>query len=302
MQANSFFKKMQGILVSGMTVVLCAVLIVGCSSKDDEPEPEPLPEIPSKPEVKYYLTSLSFRSEKNAGFKIEYYPEKNGEKIKTINCENGAIITFDVPDQPKGGDSGKMAYSLDGTDTQVNFKFNASGYVSHAESIEDGTTKETWDFAYNKDGYLIHVKRSLDNMDMSFTYEEGNLTKLSVKSDKSETDREASITYFKTCAALTNGIEKNFYFKNEGSISFLMPYYYWFRIDLGLMRYAVYDNILGRATKNLPASYNDNGVYGKRVYHNDAIIGWSTIMTYFTGFRELNDCDEWVDVGLSWLS
>ena len=58
-----------------------------------------------------------------------------------------------------------------------------------------------------------------------------------------------------------------------------MPYYYWFRIDLGLMRYAVYDNILGRATKNLPASYNDNGVYGKRVYHNDAVIGGPTMMT-----------------------
>lgn len=275
MQANSFFKKMQGILVSGMSVALCAVLVAGCNSKDDEPEPEPKPEEPVKNEKTSLLKSLSFDYDKQSGFSIDYYPDKI-DKIKAINCENGAVVTFDVPNQPKEGDAGKIIYSHEGKETQVSLKFNTLGYVSHAECIESDGTTQTWDFDYNKDGYLIHFKRSLDNTDVNFIYENGDIIKLSVKSDKKETDREAIITYF---------IEKNtpeFFINNEGNYSFML-YDWWYCIDLGVMNYAVFDKLLGRFTKHLPESYTDNDVFGKRKYVKSNTFPED--LTYYFGYN-----------------
>ena len=104
--------------------------------------------------------------------------------------------------------------------------------------------EEYWAFEYDTNGYLVQMKRSEgDNEVTKMVYKDGNLVSSSMTSDDPDNSQYSTIQYISD--KVTESIE------NKGCI---MCYDQTFGVDLDEMDYAFYAGLLGKATKHLPLS------------------------------------------------
>ena len=127
--------------------------------------------------------------------------------------------------------------------TEFLMLLNNNGFVTQCvQRFVDGSKNEQWAFHYTTDGYLNGMVRSEgDNEVTTITYKDGNITKVSMKSDEKGEDFETEIFY--TSDIVSTAIE------NKGNV---MLHDETFGIDMDEMAYAYYAGMLGKATKHLP--------------------------------------------------
>ena len=119
------------------------------------------------------------------------------------------------------------------------FQLNDKGFIKYALEIESDGGQEEWWFNYNADNQLNYMKRTEgDNEVTNITYADGNITSVKMRDDNDE-GGDWTISYG------TTKIE------NKGC---LMLFDETFGIDMDEMKYGYIAGLLGKATKNLPAS------------------------------------------------
>ncbi|MDH6309961.1 hypothetical protein M2451_002852 [Dysgonomonas sp. PFB1-18] len=187
-------------------------------------------------------------------------PKKVGESTLKYNSD-GLLeeisntyekVTFEYPAKTKstGGDNIVIMNFQDLMHPEEGFvirlKIGANGFASEAQqTFAEDSTIDTWEFGYNGDGQLNHVKRkesgNNDSETTTMTYKDGNLTYVKMTEDNSYYYNTSAIIY--TSEAHPQGIE------NKGCI---MLFDTLMGMDIDEMEYAYYAGLLGKATKNLP--------------------------------------------------
>lgn len=130
----------------------------------------------------------------------------------------------------------------------MNLVIGENGFVKKCYETEyfagEQPEEEYWAFEYDKEGYLIQMKRSEGGNEVTkMTYKDGNLISSTMTSDASGNSQYTTIEY--TSDKITTPIE------NKGCI---MCYDLTLGVDMDEMNYAFYAGLLGKATKHLPVT------------------------------------------------
>lgn len=139
--------------------------------------------------------------------------------------------------------------------TTFYLQLNKNGFVSYCCQVTpeyDGDDVEEWWFTYNSDKQLNYMKRSEgDNEVTDITYTNGDITKVTIKSDE---DPYADVT---TIEYTTDEYPEPTL--NKGGV---MLFDMTFDIDMDEMEVAYYAGLLGMPTKHLPLRMLDEeGIY-----------------------------------------
>lgn len=130
----------------------------------------------------------------------------------------------------------------EGTFTYLDMTIGSNGFVkSCKQTYSDDNDVDTWEFGYTSDGYLNYMKRSEGEETTNITYENGNITKVTMDSKEEDYALEALICYVSdnTQTAIDNK-------------ACLMLFDATFEVDMDEMNYAYWAGLLGKATQHLP--------------------------------------------------
>lgn len=145
-----------------------------------------------------------------------------------------------------------------GEDFIFNMEVGDNGFVRYCEEVylddcdydgdKDGEAEmDTWEFGYNSDGQLNYMKRSEGGNEVTnITYQNGNIVKVSMRSEEDGEGCDYSIGY--------TSDEHPVAIENKGC---LMLFDETLGIDMDEMWYVYYAGLLGKPTKNLPVSLTD---------------------------------------------
>lgn len=157
------------------------------------------------------------------------------------SSEDGVNIVFSYPNISRA-ESCDVIMDVDdeGDKTTSNISLNDMGFAKYCRQIESDGDIEEWWFEYNADGQLIKMKRSEGGNEVTeITYENGNISKVKMRSEDDGDGGDYVIGYGSSMI------------ENKGCI---MLFDETFGIDMDEMEYAYFAGLLGKATKNLPAS------------------------------------------------
>lgn len=142
-------------------------------------------------------------------------------------------MTISYPDYPQEGEM------------YIDMTIGKNGFVESAvETYEKDSDVDTWAFGYNSAGQLNYMKRSEGGNEVTnITYQNGNITRVVMKSENDNSQLDAGISYGSTPI------------ENKGCI---MLFDATFGIDMDEMEYAYWAGILGKATSHLPVSYKES--------------------------------------------
>lgn len=142
-------------------------------------------------------------------------------------------MTISYPDYPQEGEM------------YIDMTIGKNGFVESAvETYEKDSDVDTWAFGYNSAGQLNYMKRSEGGNEVTnITYENGNITRVVMKSENDNSQLDAGISYGSAPI------------ENKGCI---MLFDATFGIDMDEMEYAYWAGILGKATHHLPVSYKES--------------------------------------------
>lgn len=166
----------------------------------------------------------------------------------TSISEDGQIVSFKYENGSRAQDYQVImtiheeGYSED--DETLYLTLNNQGFVSYVyETYANGNEPSEWWLTYSNDGYLTSMKRSEDEEETTITWANGNITAVKIV-DHGDGDRIDNVTVSYNGQA------------NKGCI---MLYDYCFGIDMDELGLAYFAGLLGKATKDLPVSYNEDG-------------------------------------------
>lgn len=223
-----------------MTAALVGFGITACSSSDDNNATDENNNNSSSVSAKNVFTG---GLPKTIGDAILTYNDKG----QLISCtdNDGNKVTFEYGVTRAAGEIVKMTVD-EGEDGKNIFlmTLNEQGYVSHCDQTEDDGNKEAWDFQYNTDGQLTYMKRSEnENRITRVIYENGNAVKAINEYQEPKESNDTTVVTFSDIP-------------NKGCI---MLFDATLGIDMDEMEVAYFAGLLGKPTKNLPASSMDLG-------------------------------------------
>lgn len=219
----------------GVFALLLMLAIPSCGGNDDEPQGGGQGGHATDKFTVSARTVFSHKLPKEIDDMKLFYNDKDQlEKV----VEDYATVTFDYSNL-----SSKKVRMKCGEKYIIDMTLNNKGFVeSCIQNYNDGD-KETWKFNYNTDGQMTYIFRSEGNdEETQMTYSNGNLVKTYRPYDEPD-NLETIITYSST--------------DNMGSIMFFDKI---FGIDIDEMKYAYYAGLLGKATKQLPATSNGSKI------------------------------------------
>lgn len=174
--------------------------------------------------------------------------DQNGLLTQISNTEEAVTFNY-MTDTQSADPHVRMTitypqYPQDGS-LYIDMVIGKNGYVKSAiETYEKNSDIDTWTFNYNNEGYLSYMKRSEGGNEVTnITYENGNIVKVTMISETDDSPLNAHISY------------DPMPIENKGCI---MLFDTTFGIDMDEMKYAYWGGLLGKATRNLPTSFNDS--------------------------------------------
>lgn len=205
----------------------------------------------------------------------------NGLVTAMSDPEDGVKITFTYPTMSRADSYDViMTKEEDGDKDIFNMLLNEAGFATYCKQIESDGNVEEWWFDYNADGQLIMMKRSEGGNEVTeITYSNGNITAVKMRSEDDGDGGDHIISYGSSLI------------ENKGCI---MLFDETFGIDMDEMAYAYFAGLLGKATKNLPASnsYTSFEPQGEPYSYNKTFT-WSLNAANLPTLLTTITTDEW---------